>query len=375
MLVDLADFRNVDVDEVTGTAWVEPAMWCRDLAQVITPLGWAFPYAHCATVPLGGYLLGGGIGINGDEWGGMACHSVLAAEILLADGTLTRVCANENPDLFWAVRGAGTGFFGIITRFKVQLYPLPKTIRTNVYFFPFQLAPRIAEWLDGNIDKHYTQTETMMMLAHHPAADRNGTGADNKVCIARIAVFCDQLDEARKRLKHWGSDPITEHASMKLEDQPATFESMFMESVDVTRGLGFGHYDVESVWSNAPSKTVSALMNTFVESPSHKTHVVISPRAIRQRLEESAFSRIGRAFIGCYSVWDDAADSDRNFEFTRRILADIKPSSVGGYINETDAFRDPERARSAFSNSAWRRLGKLRSKYDPGGLFANFPGV
>ena len=374
MLLDLGEFSGVEIDAEQGTAWVGPALWCRNLALALEPKGFAFPYAHCATVPLGGYLLGGGVGINGDEWGGMACHSVIGAELILADGTVKQVSATGDPELFWAVRGGGTGFFGVVSRYQIHLYPLPGTIRTSVFIFPLQQAPAIAAWLDENIDSRNSKTETMMLLAHNPMAPKNATGAEAKVCIARIAVFADSPAQAAELLDPWHNDLQAAGALMALKDQAATFESMFIESVDATAGLGFGCYDVETIWSDDPSATIASLLDSFAHAPSAKSHILLSPRNIRNRLAESAFSRIGRAFVGCYSVWDEVADSAANFAFTQKVVTDMQPTTRGRYINEIDAFTYPDRVHEAYSASAWNRLADLRAKYDPGGLFADFPG-
>ena len=122
VLLDLGELQGVEVDSAAGTAWVEPALWSHGLLGAIAPHGYAFPLAHCATVPMGGYLLGGGLGYNHDNWGTLACHSILAAEVVLANGETVIASPDSEPDLYWAVRGAGTGFFGVVTRYKIQLY-------------------------------------------------------------------------------------------------------------------------------------------------------------------------------------------------------------------------------------------------------------
>ena len=62
---------------------------------------------HCGAVPLSGYLLGGGIGWNGDRWGGFACLNIEAVELVTPDGELLTASPTQNPDWYWLVRGAG----------------------------------------------------------------------------------------------------------------------------------------------------------------------------------------------------------------------------------------------------------------------------
>jgi hypothetical protein len=86
ILLDLGELQGIEIDAENQTAWVQPALWSHGLLRMLAPHGLAFPVAHCATVPMGGYLLGGGLGYNHDNWGILACHSVLAAEVVLANG-------------------------------------------------------------------------------------------------------------------------------------------------------------------------------------------------------------------------------------------------------------------------------------------------
>ena len=107
ILLDLGELQSIEVDPGEKTAWVEPALWSHLMMQETQPHGLAFPVAHCASVPMGGYLLGGGVGLNGDQWGSIACHSILEAEVVTAKGDTIIVSPDENADIFWAVRGAG----------------------------------------------------------------------------------------------------------------------------------------------------------------------------------------------------------------------------------------------------------------------------
>ena len=109
MLLDLSELRSVQIDAAARTAWVEPGIHSENLLAQLVEHKLDFPAAHTGVVPIGGYVIGGGLGWNMPERG-IACRSILAAEVITADGSKLTASADENSDLWWAIRGCGPGF-------------------------------------------------------------------------------------------------------------------------------------------------------------------------------------------------------------------------------------------------------------------------
>src|SRR5246127_5271541 len=104
----------------------------RAIASASDPAGTAGTAGHCEGIRLGGYLLQGGYGWN-SKIVGPACESVLGLEVVTADGE-TVYCDPENhPDLYWAARGSGPGFFGVVTSFTLRIYKRPPVLGTRLY--------------------------------------------------------------------------------------------------------------------------------------------------------------------------------------------------------------------------------------------------
>ncbi|MBP6562019.1 MAG: FAD-dependent oxidoreductase, partial [Neisseriaceae bacterium] len=135
LTIDLSLFNQMeDLDVAAKTVWAEPAITSEELNRRLFAHNLVFPSAHTGFVSIGGYLLGGGMGWNMPAYG-MGCSSIIAAQLLLADGRIVLASATENADLFWAMRGAGHGFFAIVLRFKLKLHDAPTAVM-NTYFFP-----------------------------------------------------------------------------------------------------------------------------------------------------------------------------------------------------------------------------------------------
>lgn len=102
--------------------------------------GLSFPVPHCPSVGLSGFTMGGGIGWNYPQRGGVATFSIVGADIVTAEGKLVTASAEQNPDLFWAVRGVGPGFFGVVTRltynctrYQIRSWPAPIFFRLTIW--------------------------------------------------------------------------------------------------------------------------------------------------------------------------------------------------------------------------------------------------
>jgi len=374
VLLDLGELQGIEVDTAGGTAWVEPALWSHGLLRAVEPAGWAFPVAHCATVPMGGYLLGGGLGYNHDNWGTFACHSILAAEIVLASGETVVASPESHPDLYWAVRGAGTGFFGVVTRYHLRLYPAPGAVHESSYIFPLSRLEAATDMLQDWAAARPPDTELMMLLAHNPMAPPGTAPADRKMCIVRAVAYSESREQADRQLGALGSHPVAATATMKIEMQPTSLEKMQVESVDADMGLGFGRYAVDTIWTDRLAEVMAAIGNHFMHANSVKTHFVVSPKMNRTLPGDAAFSRVGETFVGAYTMWDEADQDAASFAWLAGASARMRPLAVGQYINEVDAFLDPAAPSRCFSETAWKRLARLRGHYDPRGLFFGWPG-
>jgi FAD/FMN-containing dehydrogenase len=120
LIIDVKGMRAVSVDPATSTATVAGGANNADVGAALSPYGVYFPGGRCPTVGVSGLTLGGGWGFSCRHLG-MTCDSLLATELVTASGEIVTASAEENADLFWAVRGAGGGNFGVHTSFTYKV--------------------------------------------------------------------------------------------------------------------------------------------------------------------------------------------------------------------------------------------------------------
>ena len=107
---------------------IEPAVTVRNVLQQITkPLGYGGVIGFCSSVAEAGFVLGGGYGLQSRMYG-LGLDNVLSFRVVLADGRRINSSATEHVDLFWALRGAGSGSFGVVTAMEYQVHPVSDTI-------------------------------------------------------------------------------------------------------------------------------------------------------------------------------------------------------------------------------------------------------
>lgn len=373
VLLDLSRFRDYEVLAGKGSAWVGPSLWARDLTDALLPAGYAFPVAHCATVPLGGYLLGGGLGLNGDEWGGMACHSIIGAEVVTADGDVLLVDENSQPDLLWSLRGGGGAFPGIVSRYHIRTWPAPRTIEFNTYVFPIGELDQAMNLLTDAAAFDRRDTELLMIMVHNPQAPPDAPPEMRKACAVRAQVFDTGLG-GPEIFDFMAAHPSARNAVFRIDRAPTTFEQLAVESMDWKRGFGFGRYAVDNIWTNNLESSVAAAAKVFADAPSWKTHVVVQPKW-QATATDSAFSASASTYLAGYAVWDEPEHDDENKAWLGQFMAEVQPWTAGNYINEFDVLANANRNAAAFSKEAWARLGNLRREYDPDQVLESLPGL
>ena len=124
IVLDLCEMKGIEIDVAGRTAWVrDRASLPSSTAKRSATHGLAIGFGDTGSVGIGGITLGGGVGFLTRKYG-MTIDSLLAAEVVTADGRIRQVDADHEPDLFWAIRGGG-GNFGVATRFQYRLHEVP----------------------------------------------------------------------------------------------------------------------------------------------------------------------------------------------------------------------------------------------------------
>lgn len=370
ILLDISRLDGVEIDASQKTVVAGPGVFGAGLNKLLNDAGLAFPTAGCGTVPISGFLLGGGIGVNVRGWaGGRSTFAIEEVDVVTADGTLRQASRSENPDLFWAVQGGGPGLFGVVTRFKLRCVDAPKVMLGATYHFRFADLEHVLAALDELSPRIDPNVECALGMVHAPASCSiyEDYDCEYRVNLDFIGYASDEA-AARELLGRFSDHPIfaraldTSGGTLTLDDYFSSGEVSFPQM----------HFIADSFFTDDPVGCARQIAR-HLPAPSPDTKFLFVHMG-DDHLQDAACSAKGRFYLALYHRWHDAIDRDTNRSYASLLSRSIKPYSTGSYINEMDQEGRPEDVRLCYSASAWAKLGRLRSKWDPGGVFQNFYG-
>ncbi len=372
VLTDLNKVISIDVEK--RKAVLQPILSNREVQKALNEKGLAYPTGHCPQVKLSGYLMGGGMAWNQGTWGA-GTESVEAIELVTAAGELIKASETENPEYFWAARGSASGFFGVVTKYYLKLYPLPRAIHGSTYYFSLDDGAAVGEWLGTLAAKLSPTVELSLFLVEAPAELKEKTKAHNGwVCMVTAGAFEDTAEAAQASLKPLENGPLASKCLSSSFATPLVFEQLF----DASGGLwpeGV-RARVEATFSNAsPKDLFSAIKDHIPKSPSPTTVVlftIFTGPNVPAKHGNTSYSMSSRVYGGPWTMWwkeqDDAANTEWHHECARL----LRPYNIGYYIGESNTVERPSNAVEAFSADNWKRLADLRDKHDPDGVFFGY---
>jgi MGT family glycosyltransferase len=370
LVLDLSALDEVVVNVAKRRARIGPAVKSGALVALLTPLGLAFPVGHCADVTLGGFLLNGGLGWNSGAWG-PSCLSVRGMDIVTASGELVHADETHNQELFWAARGAGPGFFGVVTSYELALQKLPIIATSSVVLDAGSMAEAGA-WIDQLARSAPPGVEIVCVLGINDPQPKPDT--PRSLLVAAFA-FGDSEDQARQWLAPFASPPRAAKV-LARSDVATTDLAQLQRMNDESFPAGLRFY-ADQVWSNAtPQEVLAKAHKIAFAAPASRSFAFFSPNEVRVELarseEQAAFSMAGSIYFGAYGFWTETADDRPNLAWVRSTLDSLGPVTVGQYVGEADLAAGPNRVARCFSPTAFRKLTALRQKHDPAGVFHSY---
>lgn len=356
MLLDVSRLDSCSVDAERMVAVVGPGKGGSVLAADLEAQGLFFPVGHCRGVRIGGYLLQGGYGWNSRVLG-PACESVLGLEVVTADGEQIYCDADHHPDLYWAARGSGPGFFGVVTAFHLRLYPRPAVCGNSLYVYPIDCADEVYTWA-RNISAEVDRRVEMQIVASREVP---GAGLKDPGIVIASPVFADSEDEARQALALLGTCPVIDKALINV---PFTATNLATWFDAVMTNYPTGHrYTADNMWTSASAADllpgVRQIIATLPPHPSHFLWLNWGPSPARQ---DMAYSLEDDIYLALYTVWNDPADDEKYSDWARSNMAAMAPLATGIQLADENLGLRPA---PFATDSAMVRLDKVRQQYDP----------
>jgi FAD/FMN-containing dehydrogenase len=364
LLIDLAAFTRMSYDAATGIVTAGPAIRGGvDLDPFLANRWRFFAAGHCPTVGLGGFLLQGGMGWNCRGWG-WAAESIDAIQVVTADGEIAWCDEGENPDLFWAARGAGPGFFGVVTAFRLRTRQRHAELLQTTYVYPAQVAQDVLGWLHRARHDVPPSVELVAVGITPPLPP----GVDHAGSV--LVVDGVSFDGGPESLAPLGRCPVAGRALVSKIAQPVTLAELRAEQV---RANPEGHrYVVDNAYlAGPPGELIGALTPAFTELPTAKSFSLWFDLAhLPARAQpDMAVSAATDLYFATYVVGEDPSQDADCRSWVDDTMRRLEPFSAGCYLGDSDLTVRPARF---MSDEAWDRFGLIRAARDPGRLFAGY---
>ncbi|HTY93954.1 MAG TPA: FAD-binding oxidoreductase [Steroidobacteraceae bacterium] len=375
LLLDLSGLGEVQILPRDRRAVVQPGVIGSALQSQLTAHRLAFPVGHCPTVRLSGFLLNGGMGWNALAWG-LGCQNVLAAEVITADGESVLASEKEHADLFWAARGAGPGFPGIVTRWHLNLHTLSGAIRTSTLCFGLEHAEAAMNWLMEGVGRLPVQSD-LFVVAPLPRDFARLIGVENRQAMAFVAtVFADSDGEARSWLAPFKSPRPGLRPLLNDHCRDTPFPALYaLINAAFPQGLRLRADDMHTN-IDAP-KALGHLRESIHSAPGPYSNIQLffgpPPSANGPPLPDMAVYLPPEAsYVGIYGYGQTPADDAAVDAWVQQARLSVQPFDMGSYVGEADLSEGNARARQCFTPPAWMRLTSIRARRDPHRLFNSF---
>jgi FAD/FMN-containing dehydrogenase len=365
LLIDLSNLRRVEIDKGAMTATVQPGVRGSEVLTMLREQGLFFPVGHNYAVGIGGYLLQGGFGWAGRDYG-PACMSVIGIDAVTADGELIHADETENSDLLWAARGAGPGFFAVVTKFYLRVYPHRAVTMASRYLLPASAAAEAARFIHS-VGRD-TPLELGLVIQRHELADFE------PVVIVSAVAYAETEAEAREQLALLDTLSVRSEALAADLCQPMQHgEGELDESTAVPNEER--RWIADNVATSADFADLAAGLDELIATlPPAPTYLLVFnwdgyPGAPER--PSMAFSLEGELCYALYCAWDDAADDEKYRRWTTDRMRAWEPYSWGTMLADENLINRPSRFVSAENLAT---LDTLRATWDPSGRFVSWLG-
>ncbi len=354
LVIDLAPMKAITVNAKDRSALAQPGLTLGEFINAIQVYGLGTNVGTASDTGIAGLTLGGGVGLLVGKFG-LTCDSVRSFDVVTAEGTLVRANADENPDLYWGLRGGG-GNFGIVTAFEYQLQPLDR-ILGGMVAHPLSRARVVLEFYGDFCRAMPDELNIACAML---------TGRDGSPLIALVPCYCGDLAEGERVLA-----PLRKFGQPLIDEiGPKPFAGLFAR-IDPMLPAGRHYYVKGGSLPTLSDGAIDALVDSAegLTSPYSQIFMAhVHGAASRVGVTETAFPLREEHFEFTYDAgWEDDGQ-ERHVQWTRQSYQMLQRfASQRTYVNFL-ADEGTAQVRAAYGPN-YQRLAALKTKFDPENIF------
>ncbi len=360
LVLDLRRMTSLDIDAADRTAWAQAGITAAEYTSAVGAHGLATGFGDTGSVGVAGITLGGGVGFLSRKHG-LTIDSLLAAEVVTADGRVLEVDDEHHADLFWAIRGGG-GNFGVVTRMKFRLHDVGDFIGGLL------VLPATPQVIAQFVDLATTAPDELSTIANvmpcppMPMVPEDVHG--ETVVFAQLGWSGDPGDG--QKVVDGFRALATPHADLV---RPMPYADMFpplpadYRPTAVAKNMYIRHVD---------EATAATILDGLAASdaPMRAVQIRVLGGAIADvPVDATAYAhRTAPIMVNVAAFYDGAGDRPVKQAWVDDVCARLDHGVPGVYVNFLGREGD-ERIRDAYPGGTWDRLRRVKAAYDPANLF------
>jgi len=365
LMIDLSALKSVRVDPKTRMACVEPGATLADFDHEAQAFGLATPLGINSTTGVAGLTLGGGFGWLTRKFG-MTVDNLVAVDLVTAAGELVRASAQENQDLFWAIRGGG-GNFGVVTQFEFELHPIGPEVLSGLIVFPLDQAKGVLSKYRDYVNQISEDLSVWAVMRHAPPLPFLPEAVHGKLVLILPLAYAGDVAAGMREIEPLRSfgKPVGEH----IGPQPYT---AWQKAFDPLLTPGARNYWKSHNFTELSDPLIDLMVKFATEIPSPQGEIflgLVSGQANRVPKDATSYAHRDAKFVmNVHSRWEKLEDDKNCITWAREFFKATAPYATGGvYVNFLTQ-DESERTQAAYGSN-YDRLVQLKRKYDPNNLF------
>jgi FAD/FMN-containing dehydrogenase len=355
LMIDLSLMKSVRIDPHRQTARVEPGVLLGELDREALAFGLVTTTGMVSHTGAAGLTLGGGSGRLARRFG-LAVDNLTAVDIVPPDGKLRAAGPDENPDLYWAVRG-GSGNFGVVSSLEYRLHPFDAAVYGGQLHYPFEQAREMLRFFSDFIAAAPDELWICTVIGAIETGQRT---------VSFDICYSGPIATGERLLK-----PLREFRKPMRDDVGPVSYATLQTHGDIEGRHGLHRYQTSGYTLGYEPALVDAMLAQFEDPNAIPLRILIMPwgGGAIARVAPTAtayWHRDVRWNIGFASSWQEGGDADAHKQRVRKAWSAIEPLTHGFYANSLTE-RGVESMRGTYGDN-YERLARIKKKYDPGNL-------
>ncbi|MDQ3005331.1 MAG: FAD-binding oxidoreductase [Chloroflexota bacterium] len=360
IVLDLSNMRDLQIDVEGRTAWAETGLTAGEFTSAVGAHGLAVGFGDTGSVGIGGITLGGGVGYLVRKYG-LTIDSLLAAEVVTADGQLLYVDADNHPDLFWAIRGGG-GDFGVATRFQFQLHEVGFVVGGML------ILPATADVIAGFIAAaeaapHELSTIANVMTA--PPMPMLPEEYHGKPVVMSMLAYAGEAAQAERVIAPFRAlaKPLADMV------KPMTYPEIYPPEEGGYHPVAVGRTMFVDGIDSSVAETILSYLRSSTGSMAVAQLRVLGGAMARVPADATAFAhRASKIMVNVAALYENPDENPTHEAWVTEFADALYQTDAGAYVNFLGVESEAT-IRSAYPGGTWDRLAELKSRYDPDNLF------